>query len=296
MEFHQRIQFYLFHIRLMKHSFALILLVFTTTILAHHDINTMNSKKILDENFIHHGTLLYTTICSDGILMATDSRASFVDELRKPYAYSEESVKMYKVGDYVLSVSEITMLGKRFLRDIIKDFNLHSHKGLSVEETFHQLYEYFNQLEPGYYGRFPAAAYFISGYENGQPKIIGFKEGQKIAYNQIGGAISSDPRLKLQISITQEHEYTTSYVLPKLNLGFNEVSKLEPMIGGPTQIWKIGPDNSIQFINKIKESKYLTYSELAKAIIKNKVKMTYLHPEAKEFLKNKLLEGIRLGL
>ena len=81
------------------------------------------------------GTLLVALICNDGILMAADSRASFMTESKDEpwnrkkdyvYAYTDSSQKIFDIGNFKIAIAGLTMFAKTSIYSIMSDFKDYS--------------------------------------------------------------------------------------------------------------------------------------------------------------------------
>src|SRR5262245_18772063 len=71
---------------------------------------TILSLVLLPADYRYGGTFIGAVICSDGIVVASDSRITFVEPDGKPFGYVDGMPKMYIGSGAVVAVSGLTSL------------------------------------------------------------------------------------------------------------------------------------------------------------------------------------------
>lgn len=269
----------------------------------------MTNKNIYSQknkNHIPHGTILVAVICKDGILFATDSRSSFtisnIDSNGKNnenvYAYMNNDKKLYKIEDYLIAVSGLSMFNKKYIRDLISDYNVTYKKNLKIEEVFDSFLNFLiteNNLSKTEI--FNENTFIIAGYENSKPKIISQQKEERNIGEDIGRMFYSDILFKQFIKVNQNTELTCLNICPVIEKAINDYAefKNDYKVGGPIEIIQIKPDNTHLSLRSFKPNNYKTYKETANAIFNREIEVHYLFPESEEKLKSTLIEGIKLG-
>jgi hypothetical protein len=269
----------------------------------------MANKKIYgqnNKNHYPHGTILVAVICKDGILFATDSRSSFtitnIDANGKSkedvFAYMNNDKKLYQAKDYFIAVSGLSMFNKKYVRDLVSNFNKTIIEKLKVEEIFDGFLNFLiteNNLTKTEI--FNENTFIIAGYENSKPKIISQQKENRSIGEDIGRMFYSDILFKQFVQFEQSKELTCANLYPVIEKAINDYAEYrnDYKVGGPVEIIQIKPDNTHLSLRSFKPNNYKTYEETAKAIFNNQIEVHYLYPESQEKLKSTLLEGIRLG-
>jgi len=248
-----------------------------------------------------HGTLIVGAICKDGILFASDSRASFTvgqGSSVKAYAFYENDQKIFTLGKFKIGIAGLSMLNKKFMYDITYDFNKRYKENENIEKTFVDFIEYLKtnmQLNDSII--FAENTFIIAGYENSKPIILGVNSSKRIRIDSIGRMGHSDEDFKGYLQEAAKVDLICSNLTPILASAFVKFSndKKNNTVGGPIQIIQIKPDNTCIELKSFNPIRYKSYKKMAKAILRNKLKVKYIYPESKDLLWNTLKEGIRLG-
>lgn len=247
------------------------------------------------------GTLIVSLICKDGILIASDSRASFTigkGENEKVYAYVENEQKIFTLTNFKLGMSGVSMLGKKYLSEITKDFNKKYGRDNTIEYSFGQFIKYLNtELNVNDSTIFEENQFIVAGYENSNPVTLGFSSKGKVTEERLGGLIHSDAKFEGYLSKPTNLELTCKNIAPLLEAAIYKFAedRKDYKIGGPINIIQILPDNTFVEIKPLKTITFKNYKEFAEAIINDKLKVEYLYSDSEEFLKKTLKEGIKLG-
>lgn len=269
----------------------------------------MVNKNIYSQNnksYLSHGTILVAVICNDGILFATDSRSSFtisnIDANGKKredvFAYMNNDKKLYQIEDYLIAVSGLSMFNKKYIRDLVSDYNKTINLKLNIKEVFDGFLNFLitkNNLTKAEI--FNENTFIIAGYENSKPKIISQQKEEKSFGEDIGRMFYSDILFKQFVKFDKNIELTCANLCPAIEKAINDyaVYRNDYQVGGPVEIIQIKPDNTHLSLRNFKPNNYKTYEETAKAIFNKEIEVHYLFPESEEKLKSTLLEGIKQG-
>lgn len=280
-------------------KFHILLLIFTLLVIT----NKAFSQE--QENYLEkmpHGTFIITVICNDGILIASDSRASFTigkGDSEKVYAYFENHQKIFTIGNFKIAASGAAILNKRSMDDIVKKFNKSHQPDSSLENTFKTFHFFLNtKMDVPDSTIFAERHFFMAGYEKQEPVIlmIGEKEYRKetrVSYSFYLGSDFSRYR-KVPIGI----EFCCNTIAPVLESAILKYAKdkNDYKIGGPIHIIQIKPDNTFNEIKSFKPVKFRTIKKQVKAILNKKLKIEYIYPESEAMLKSALTEGLKQGV
>ena len=261
-----------------------------------------------NKNYLPHGTILVALICNDGILFATDSRSSFTisnidsngKNIENVFAYMNNDKKLYKINEYLIAVSGLSMFNKKYIRDLISDYNDNGtlEKNIKIEEEFDGFLNYLiseNNLSKAEI--FNENTFIIAGYENSKPKILSQLKEERNFSDEIGRMFYSDVLFKQFVKVSPNTELTCSNLCPIIEKAIIDYAtfKGDYKVGGPVEIVQIKPDNTHISLRSFKANYYKTYEETAKAIFNKEIEVHYLFPESEEKLKSTLLEGIKEG-
>jgi hypothetical protein len=254
-----------------------------------------------DLNRQPHGTLIVTVICHDGILIASDSRASFTTGKGKSeqvYAYTDNNQKIFTIGSFKIGMSGITMFNKKFIYDIIERFNKTNKEDSSIENTFKTFKNYLNtKMKVSDSTIFSENQFIIAGYENQKPITIGVGYEKYIKETRMGGLIHSDKDFEGYLEKPKNIDLTCNNIAPILESAIIKFAKdkNDNKIGGAINIIQIKPNNTFIEKKAIKTIKFKTYKTLANAILSKKLHVVYLFPYSEELLKKTLTDGVKLG-
>lgn len=279
-------------------------LLFLLTMLSSFTCQNLNKNIFYGEshmNYQLYGTMIVALICEDGILFASDSRSSFIlnkEHSRKVYAYFDNDEKLFNIGKYIIGSSGISMLNKKFLKEIIDDYNKSSYSKTNMEETFDNFITFLksnNNLTDSTI--FADNEFIMAGYENYKPLIIAQDFKGKIIQGNIANMIHSYPEFRNFMKVDQDIKPTCGNITPLLECAIYNFAahKSDHKIGGPLDIIKINPDNSHEIIKSFNPNHFKTYKEMAEAILNKKISVNYIFPFSEELLSKTLKEGIELG-
>ena len=91
--------------------------------------------------FSQTGTLIFTVICSDGIIIVADSRGEVFengDTKGQPLAYTDSNVKIFRIRNFGIAVAGNADFRCKYLDKIIKEYSHDFVKSNDAEFTFLQ--------------------------------------------------------------------------------------------------------------------------------------------------------------
>lgn len=257
------------------------------------------------ENYLEkmpHGTFIITVICNDGILIASDSRAAFTigkGDSEKVYAYFENHLKIFTIGNFKIAASGAAILNKRSMDDIVKKFNKSHQPDSSLENTFKTFHFFLNtKMDVPDSTIFAECHFFMAGYEKQRPVLLGIINGKYIKETRLGHVINTDTTFRNYFKIPKTIEYTCNVISPILESAILKFAKdkNDYKIGGPIHIIQIKPDNSFYEIKSFKPVKFRTIKKQVGAILNKKLKVEYVYPRSEAMLKSALTEGLKQGV
>lgn len=245
-----------------------------------------------------HGTVIVTIICKDGILIASDSRASYTDgegKSRKAYAYFDNNQKIFTVGKFKMGISGIGILN---MNQITEEYNKIHKSNCSLENTIKEFDKFLKTLKKDSDLNISKEnQFFFAGFENSKPITMEISATDTIKVIRLGEIIHTDKEFTGYIRPSPDLDPTCSNIAPIIEAAIYRYAKdkNDNMIGGPVNIIQIKPDNTFFEIKSFKAVNFKTYEECAKAILNDKLKVEYLYSDSKEKLRKELTKEINLG-
>lgn len=253
--------------------------------------------KILPKDYKDHGTLVIAIICYDGIIMASDSRGSFIERLpngkEHPFAYIDSMQKIFFLKNYSVAITGVSMVNKKYYYQFLEEFN-HSD---SQDSNFGETFANFKSFLSTKYGINDSILFdnnfFISGfYENHIAKLVGYRKNDSLITSAHNGMLFSADNAKqsffnlydsYKLPLTCENgAFLAEKAIYKFAIDSNKTSE----VGGPISIIKISPDNSITYIKSFNPKTYKDYKDFANSILKNETKVVYTDPLGPQKLKD----------
>jgi hypothetical protein len=233
-----------------------------------------------------HGTLLFATICRDGILMTADSRASFEKDslnYKVYYAHTDSVRKIFPLGSFQVMITGNRSYNDDYIENLILSYNKQLNLDTSIQKTFENYKKYVISLLKINDSLFNTVVYIVGGYENGIPKLLLSDFTGKISF--------TTTILEHWLSEQDAEKYYRPidplciYQLPMIRNMFKQYSADEMNVGGPINIIQITKDNKINKLQTFKFTKsYKSVREYYKAMLRNKVPVVYHYKWSKEFL------------
>lgn len=252
------------------------------------------------QGHLSHGTVIVAAVCEDGILFASDSRSSFTlneKYANQVYAYIENDKKIYEIGNYLIAFSGISMLNKKFMRDLVAEFNAKYPQSENIETTLNEFINYLKKERNVPDSTLSENQIIIAGYENSHPKVIAQNNGSKMYQENVGHMIHSDTELPRFLNLSRNVKLTCKNLAPFMERGIYTLAEYrnDNKVGGPLEMIQITPTNDHIMLKTFKDNHFKNYKKMAKAIINDKIEVKYVFPISEELLKKTLKEGIKLG-
>lgn len=258
------------------------------------------SQKLEGNDPIMYGTVIAAAVCEDGILLASDSRGVFIlnkEYSNQVYAYIENDKKIFKIGDYLIANSGISMLNKKFIRDIVQDYNISHPLKEDIETTFNNFLNFLKTKE-----NVPDSIIYnndilIAGYENLKPKIIAQSKGKRILQEEIAHMTSSPSDLSRFLKPNPNIKLTCSNLAQEMENAIYALAEYrnDNKFGGPLELIQITPLNKQITLKTFKANIYKNYTDMANAILDGKIEVKYIFQFSEDLLKKTLREGIESG-
>ena len=262
--------------------------------------STSNCEDYDNQGYLYHGTVIVASVCEDGILFASDSRSSFTLNEKysnQVYAYFDNDKKIFEIGKFLIAFSGISMLNKKFMKDIVAEFNAKYPRNYDIETTLNKFIDYLKDEQRVPDSTLSENQIIIAGYEDSKPKIVAQNKGSKMYQEKIGYMIHSDTELPRFLNLSRDVKLTCKNLSPFMEKGIYSLAQYrnDNKVGGPLEIIQITPTNDHINLKSFKENVFKNYREMAEAILNDKIEVKYIFPISEELLKKTLKEGIELG-
>jgi hypothetical protein len=113
----------------------ILILIFIWTLIFHCNIGF---SQCID--FKTHGTLVVGVICDNGIVLSSDSRASFTcdcPESSTTYAYTDSDRKIFPLGKFQIAVTGNSFIKNEYWEELIIQYNKHNKNDSILHSIFH---------------------------------------------------------------------------------------------------------------------------------------------------------------
>lgn len=205
------------------------------------------------------GTLIIVSVATDGILIASDSRATELEVNAKDHkqwlvsGYVDSCQKIVIVRGVPIGCAGVDYFAGKELDQIVKNYNGTIKKDANSHLTFGQFVNYLTSQYPAEkYPMLSANSYLSAYYFDDVVFISRVQHNSPNIYAQRGkGAItvaSTDLAQPLIDKYIPVKNRTVAELKPLLEKVINEFSKIHLTIGGPITILKINKDNSCGYI------------------------------------------------
>jgi hypothetical protein len=241
-----------------------------------------------------HGTVVVGIICSDGIILAADSRSSykkFAVGIKDAfvYAYIDSFRKIFTLGKFKLAVVGKSDLKDKSWESVTMQYNKLNKSNDTVEAELNNFLSYLKTKIKIPDSLLLENQFLLAGYEKGRPVIISKTPTGKQKIEKIGHRlISNDCTL---IGLRTATATNCTAFSKAIEFGFNQCSKNDISVGGPINIIQIKSDNSVNTIKTFKFKEYKTESASKKLILAKKIKVEYLYPQSESYLREQLLKN-----
>lgn len=269
-----------------------------TLILSLNTTSYCQNNKV--QRHLCHGTVIVAAVCEDGILFTSDSRSSFTLNEKyadQVYAYLDNDKKIFKIGNYLIAFSGISMLNKKFMRDLVLEFNAKYPQNKDIETTLDKFIYYLKHEQNVPDSALSENQIIIAGYENSHPKVIAQNNGSRIYQENVRHMIHSDTELPRFLNLSRNLKLTCQNLAPFMEKAIYTLAEYrnDNKVGGPLEIIQITPTNNHVVLKTFKENYFKNYKKMAKAILNNKIEVKYVFPNSAELLRKTLKEGVKLG-
>ncbi len=195
------------------------------------------------------GSFVIATICQDGILIATESRANIYDRSKDeqiPLAYFDTIQKVFPIERFAIAETGQGLIGDVFFSTIVKDFSS-SAKIDKPQDVLPLFLDYSkNTMHPNIYEDLQNQILFSAGYDNGEPIIGYFNKNQhpQLGFVNGNGIIESDKTIVAEINFSEILCDIGADMLVEAIEEYAGIGERWKTIGGPISVLKITKDST----------------------------------------------------
>jgi hypothetical protein len=186
------------------------------------------------------GTFIGAVICQDGIVMASDSRITFVDAAGRAFGYVDGFPKIYVDRGAAVAVSGLTSMENELLSSFV------NRNRFLLERPVNEILLGFDLWLP--FRNSNSVGLISGGFLDGKPMIC--TKAPIVPQNcSNSGFISNKNSKSLRDSLMKMRRApTTAEAADALKIAIEEYSRTDPAVGGPISILKLTRENTPQWL------------------------------------------------
>jgi 20S proteasome alpha/beta subunit len=287
----------------MKYLFISLLMLLHITSRSQSFSDSIKSGK----QFYSHGTISVAIICTDGILLAIDSRITYFEgaaEITPVIAWIDSCSKIVTIGKYKMAVIGSDMKGYKYIYQLADSFNKKKRNDAGISKTFSMFKEFVkDKFKVDSTEFFNGNNYIMAGYEKKSPLIYHVYSSNKIVIRnemlaiEIGQGNKEIDFFKVFDTFVKGDEKTCDQILPVLEKSIykysSETGRL--YIGGPLLVFKINMDNSVVSVRSFHIKRFNSVREFANSVISGKTKVNYPNERGKEIFLQRMKKGLTVN-
>lgn len=224
-----------------------------------------------------YGTAIAAMKCSDGILIAIDSRmtigATFDSGQYADVAYIEGIPKITFINNFPVAFQGSLIFGNSYLFKITSDFNKLLDANKNVIDVNIAFKDYIKSLNI-----MTGQKIISGGYKDGKPFLFYFNGGSDtlaVDTASVGWVVTGNAYKQMQKYPNKLYTCNAGKLI--LNAVINNTAKSDKLVGGPVSIIKINKDNSTEWMqNGFTKNFYTDFTDFIDWIIKNKIMLVPL--------------------
>lgn len=233
-----------------------------------------------------NGTIIIAAIASDGIIIASDSRLSIVDETEKTIAYLDKVQKLFPLHKYVFALAGNPMIGKVSIEHSLTAFSHQNTNFNNPQETLYNILSFLAKTYPTDYDIFTKNRMYVCGFN------LGFKiatnDGGHVKFFRDSGYISNYNRLIDSLSLFNYSPLKSCNQLKPLLIkavrSIGELRKEKHSIGGPISILMIDENNKVKWLSEQFKNNFDSKCKLANSYFTNPSTFKLIKPSYKKLL------------
>ena len=234
------------------------------------------------------GSYDLAAICKDGIVIAADSRGTFLQK-DAVMAYFDTVQKVFPIKNCIVSVMGLIALNNRFISNYLKEFELTLPNNLTPDTLLMRLYLFFKQKYPAVMNDFARLHIICAGYKSAHANLCALDHGVRMTCVTDTATMSGD-------SLSQFKKYTREFcasksckyvgqLMEKAIRNYIKKYRKGNEIGGPIMIIKISRAGNIEWIeNKPTKSNWETANDFMKDFLNHKVTINFLSDDYKKII------------
>lgn len=228
-----------------------------------------------------HGSFYIAAVCSDGILIAEDSRGAFVrngnaiDSKNDISCYFNPVQKVYPISKFAVATTGALNFAPEYntIFYYLKEFGNHVGQDANFAVAYRDMRKFLSNKYPAKISQFSSLNMIIAGYDDLKPRIAIMNKSHVIG----GGYVVSDQ--KCDFGKVYSEKLTCKEMAPLMEksiLNYARKYHLKHTIGAPIMILKIASDNSFSWmLNKPAMSPQLNLSDLYNDYLAKKLRFKF---------------------
>jgi 20S proteasome alpha/beta subunit len=246
------------------------------------------------------GTLIFGMICTDGIVLASDSRGMFVDTINGKevvIAYFDKNRKIFDIGGFKIAKAGKSAVGNYLQGYVFKEFDKSNHSHKSLDSIFNDYVQFCMDnfcVSKGAVMNYQV--YIIAGYKNKIPYLINYMSSRSETQNILSAFTTNHYSILKYLTLPSKDSLTCKIAAASIKSAINRLAEddFELGIGGEVEVIKITPENKIKKIICFKPVReYKTGWGLDKAILDGKIELKYKSDEYQKMLIDKLKSALK---
>jgi hypothetical protein len=181
------------------------------------------------------GTFIGAVICSDGVVIASDSRTTFMDGDGKAFAYLDGMQKIYVDQGSAVAISGMSSLDGELFSSFV------DRNRFLLTRPVNEILFGFLLYTP--YTNSNAIAMIAAGYLNGQPTICAKAPTLEQTCSNIGYIASKTSPLLRDTLARLNRLPTSAEAAAALKAAIEESARTDPTVGGPISILKLSSNS-----------------------------------------------------
>jgi hypothetical protein len=188
------------------------------------------------------GTFIAAVVCEDGIVVAADSRSTFIDDSGRPFGFIDGMPKIFVSHGPAVAVSGLSSMGDELLASFVR------RNSFLLDRTADEILFGFAVNLP--FRNANSVAMLSAGFIKGQPSVCGRTpfDPMRCVKNGYFANKSSDI---LRESLTKLGRAPTSQeVVPILKKAIQHIAASDTTVGGPISILHLRADGAVWLENE----------------------------------------------
>jgi hypothetical protein len=214
------------------------------------------------------GTFIAAVVCEDGIVVAADSRSTFVDDSGKPFGFIDGMPKIFVARGPAVAVSGLSSMGDELLASFVR------RNSFLLDRAADEILFGFAVNLP--FRNANSVAMLSAGFMNGQPSVCGRTPFDPMRCIRNGYFANKNSGV-LRESLTKLGRIPTSAeVVPLLKQAIQQIAAADSTVGGPISILHLRPSSSAVWLEN--EPQYAGWTKICDLVSAHRRGMVTIHP------------------